>query len=1674
MKPPLRLLLAVIAFTLAMLAPCARAQVVSPAPAPLALVSDDSKWQVIPQHPLEPSKPPAADDPRWMPLGEYRSRAYQLSNPRELGLALWIQTTVNVATPPPAGESVVVAMANALIADAAFLNGEEMREETLASNRPFPHEDQVLFPGNKSAEAGLFAKVGDSKNSFWTNLALISRDGFGIRRPMSAIFSGAATAVKTGKNILQLAIYEQSVNTMLPGPLELRAARLDDRVQLNSFTRSVGDNATETVLLIQQALTSKQPATLTLEMQDDVGRVLWTDTPQIDFAQGTFQKALPITPRSLQDYKAVVRVTAPGQPVVDHWAYTHQAHLKPSALRDEFKLTTTAWEYRALNGDEEVVIPPPSDGWKQGKAHNGASDGFKRRHYFRTRFTAPQELANGRAMLAIGELRFKADFYLNGENLGTRRYHECPFELDVTAALKPGQENELVVVMYDGMTPEFLTDGTPPIPDGQKEPPALTSRFHFASLHEIRLNHISLRRIPAVRVEHNRIVTSVKERSLTVTSTLENTTAAPVTTTPTFAVKDRSGTVLNFTGKPVTIPAKGTVETTTRQPWPDAKLWSPDSPHLYALETALRSGSGFVDATRERFGFREITIDGKNFLLNGEIIRFRTLAPSILLRKGHNQGEPDFYKYNTNIESLRRSREVGFNAFRIRDANYIRAYYAACDELGLATGILSDLVDNHSRRIAFTDPVTWENSYKELVSFHKALGNHASALWYDLGNENISHSAGPSSDPKVADFVYENERKIRAYDPTRFVFSSGAEGGYDGRAQVYSPHYPGFSSQSGNLAPTQWWFWPVKYTDIPASLRSRALWPDPDPKGRYNGMVKFPGGAWANVPIFNDEYAWLQDWTFSGNIHGNGQPWAGERAFKPFAPRIETQLEQLGYPRYWLVSPGDQLTFLERIEMETQAYRAHGIAGLQRWDTEYRLPEGPHMPVVAFLRTDARGFFADSPVERTLYAVNDSEATLSMDLEVRVSRTIKDGARQPVQTEKLQQTLSRGEIFHRSFSIPAQEVDAPTEFHAEVVWKDGANERILHRQSWTLYPRTWPQPVQPKARVALYDPSVSVQGMFEALGVTPLSLTTLSEIKADTAPLLVIGENVPPDSLSSATEALRLYMESGGTVLMLRQPDERGIATGLSIKLEEGFPHWSHAGHRFGGSRVSLTAHHHPIFEGLLPDDFGYWAPYGLVFGTGYKVDKQMPNVRILAGLAPFSAQLLEGRVGKGRWLATTLELTPETVKVAPPAARLLANIVRWTNTQPLNPAPAKAVVYSPADSAVAKTLQSSLKLQATFTTQEPELADYQVLVLSSWTKETPAEAFANKVLPWLKKGGTLLVQQGGNELAAWLKTATGLTVTAEPAPARERISKVAVHPLLNSVFEGDLQWERRPTLKERANYAGLLLRVEGETPLLEPTALSVTSVGRGRLVIDQTLWNEAKESLRGSRFQSTLLANLDLAMKVPDRKIAPPLPPGVNAFSQIPFASAANLESSRSGIDLSKVPAMATIAGIPFRIPGATGSFIALQSAALPESIAAGYGKLPVESRPISLGRKTPHLFFAHTGFYHQALDGDTVLTYDVRYAGHEKVIGGQDVGDLIISVPVRAGTDLLDWNVPKGTRPPANGAVFPAAGGNDALITVQRWDNPFPDRVIESIVVRAAPTAKTQPIVLGITTAE
>lgn len=82
--------------------------------------------------------------------------------------------------------------------------------------------------------------------------------------------------------------------------------------------------------------------------------------------------------------------------------------------------------------------------------------------------------------------------------------------------------------------------------------------------------------------------------------------------------------IKTFPGEPVTADADGRWSTHITAPWTDATLWSPDTPHLYHYTVELFDAADqLTDAVLPRsFGFREVWLEPKGFVMNGVPLHF--------------------------------------------------------------------------------------------------------------------------------------------------------------------------------------------------------------------------------------------------------------------------------------------------------------------------------------------------------------------------------------------------------------------------------------------------------------------------------------------------------------------------------------------------------------------------------------------------------------------------------------------------------------------------------------------------------------------------------------------------------------------------------------------------------------------------------------------------------------------------------------------------------------------------------------------------------------------------------------------------------------------------------------------------------------------------------------------
>ena len=106
--------------------------------------------------------------------------------------------------------------------------------------------------------------------------------------------------------------------------------------------------------------------------------------------------------------------------------------------------------------------------------------------------------------------------------------------------------------------------------------------------------------------------------------------------------------------------------------------YSPENPNLYLVSAELLDGESAIDDLIERVGFREISIDGKDLLLNGKKIRLF----------GFNRHE-DYNSLGSSVpfqammRDLALIKETGANSIRTCHYPNDEIFLDACDELGL-------------------------------------------------------------------------------------------------------------------------------------------------------------------------------------------------------------------------------------------------------------------------------------------------------------------------------------------------------------------------------------------------------------------------------------------------------------------------------------------------------------------------------------------------------------------------------------------------------------------------------------------------------------------------------------------------------------------------------------------------------------------------------------------------------------------------------------------------------------------------------------------------------------------------------------------------------------------------------------------------------------------------------
>ncbi|WP_345952915.1 glycoside hydrolase family 2 TIM barrel-domain containing protein [Mucilaginibacter sp. PAMB04168] len=396
--------------------------------------------------------------------------------------------------------------------------------------------------------------------------------------------------------------------------------------------------------------------------------------------------------------------------------------------------------------------------------------------------------------------------FLNGHSVGENMDVFLPFEIDITQWLKDGQDNELMVWVADA---ELFN-----------QPGKFGRRIYVAGSfwgQHIKgiWQDVNLVIKPAVNIQNSFVKPQVDQDELLVDVTVSNTSekqqevaiegdiypwinqagqSVADAPEPKWKLGDK---VLSIKPVKVVLAAKSQQIVSLKVKINGAlKKWVPEQPNLYGLVLTTKHGKNTGDKQYTRFGWRQFTVKGSQYLLNGKPIVFNGDS-------WHFMGIPQMTRrYAWAWYKLLQDSHA--NAVRLHAQPYPQFYLDMADEMGICvldeTGMWAS--DGGPK---INSEEYWKNSEEHLRRFVLRDRNHPSVLGWSVCNENVPVAMGVfrSPDSLVKRQVAEINKwmKItRELDPSRPWISGDGESQAELNSPIIIGHYGGSEANYRNLS----------------------------------------------------------------------------------------------------------------------------------------------------------------------------------------------------------------------------------------------------------------------------------------------------------------------------------------------------------------------------------------------------------------------------------------------------------------------------------------------------------------------------------------------------------------------------------------------------------------------------------------------------------------------------------------------------------------------------------------------------------------------------------------------------------------------------------------------------------------------------------------------------------
>jgi beta-galactosidase/beta-glucuronidase len=438
---------------------------------------------------------------------------------------------------------------------------------------------------------------------------------------------------------------------------------------------------------------------------------------------------------------------------------------RPTMVREQWQNLNGLWEYAIAPKDEPrpdkfdgtILVPFPVESALSGVMQ---TVGPEKRLWYRRSFKVASEKYNQRTLLHFGACDWETTVWVNKKEVRTHRGGYDPFTIDITGAVKLGQENTLVVAVWDP------SDAGPQPRGKQVRKPGGIWYTPTTGIWQT----VWLELVEETYVRSLHVVPDVDTNSVTVRADVAGPTDKVEVVVGISGISDDPRATRTSKGKPGELLHIDLPESAKR------KLWTPDSPHLFDMGVSLVSHvqprPGFPannqtyalhDEVKSYFAMRKTSI-GKDekgvtrLLLNNKpVFQFGPLDQGFWPDGIYTAPTDEALK--SDIET---TKKLGFNMARKHVKVEPERWYYWCDKLGLLVWQDMPSGDKEAGRKAKGEikrsPESVEIYDRELKALIDARRNHPCIVMWVPFNEGW----GQFDTARVTEWV-------KKYDPSRLV-----------------------------------------------------------------------------------------------------------------------------------------------------------------------------------------------------------------------------------------------------------------------------------------------------------------------------------------------------------------------------------------------------------------------------------------------------------------------------------------------------------------------------------------------------------------------------------------------------------------------------------------------------------------------------------------------------------------------------------------------------------------------------------------------------------------------------------------------------------------------------------------------------------------------------------------